>query len=224
MPIDTPYNREIARQYNASNRKRANYMHVHMSPMSGNELILPPHSNPAHGNGYNMRMVGSGVGVYKKEPCCSGCADDDGDGCSGGNNAGLNPKTRMELNLGAGRELKRNANAGLYAYGASGGSYHGGMLGLNDLYNKGKDIYETGKRVVHKAKKVFKKGKEGYEHLKKAYDSGKDAYNELKGNGLHDRRNVRGGNARAVIVKDVMAKQGLSMIQASKYVKEHNLY
>jgi hypothetical protein len=233
MPIDTPYNREIARQYNASNRKRANYLHVHLSPMSGNELIVPPHSNPAHGNGYNMHMMGSGVGVYKKAPCCSGCAggkakcedsdsgsdsESDYEGVSGGNNAGLNPKTRMEMNLGAGkkRELKRNTNAGLYAYGAS-----GGMLGFKDLYNKGKDIYETGKRVVHKVKRAVKKGKESYEHLKKAYHSGEDAYNELKGQGKHRRR---GGNARAVIVKDVMAKQGLNMIQASKYVKEHNLY
>jgi len=213
MPIDTPYNREIARQYNASNRKRANYMQVHMSPMRGSELILPPHSNPVHGNGYNMRMIGSGVGVYKKEPCCSDCADDKG--CSGGNNPGLEPKARMDMNLGAGkkRELKRNANAGLYAYGMSGGAA-GGMLGLNDLYNKGKEYYETGKKVVHKAKKVFNKGKEGYEHLKRAYDSGKEAYSELRAK----------GGSRTAIVRDVMAKQGLGMIEASKYVKQHNLY
>ena len=31
-------------------------------------------------------------------------------------------------------------------------------------------------------------------------------------------------NARAAIVKSVMAEHGLSMIEASKYVKEHNLY
>jgi len=31
-------------------------------------------------------------------------------------------------------------------------------------------------------------------------------------------------NARAVVVKKVMAEKGLSMIEASKYVKAHNLY
>jgi hypothetical protein len=227
MPIDTPYNREIAKQYNASNRKRANYLQVHMSPMRGDELVIQPHSNPAHGNGYNMSMMGSGVGVYKKAPCCSGCAggndsydssSDDEDARGGSNNAGLVPKTRMSLNLGAGKnkELRRNANAGLYAYGAS-----GGMLGLNDLYNKGKEYYETGKKVVHKAKRVYKKGKEGYEHLKKAYNSGQDAYNELRAKGDTGRKV---GGSRTAIVKDVMAKQGLSMIEASKYVKQHNLY
>jgi hypothetical protein len=33
-----------------------------------------------------------------------------------------------------------------------------------------------------------------------------------------------GVSARASLVKKVMAEQGLNMIQASKYVKEHNLY
>ena len=31
-------------------------------------------------------------------------------------------------------------------------------------------------------------------------------------------------NARAAVVKKVMAEKGLSMIEASKYVKQHNLY
>ena len=31
-------------------------------------------------------------------------------------------------------------------------------------------------------------------------------------------------NKRAVIVKEIMVKKGLSMIEASKYVKQHNLY
>jgi hypothetical protein len=33
-----------------------------------------------------------------------------------------------------------------------------------------------------------------------------------------------GVSARASLVKKVMAEKGLNMIQASKYVKEHNLY
>ena len=36
---------------------------------------------------------------------------------------------------------------------------------------------------------------------------------------------VKGGkNKRALIVKRVMKEQGLGLIQASKYVKQHNLY
>jgi hypothetical protein len=33
-----------------------------------------------------------------------------------------------------------------------------------------------------------------------------------------------GRRARAAVVKKVMAEKGLKMIEASKYVKEHNLY
>lgn len=210
MPIDTPYNREIAKQYNASNRKRANYLQVHMSPMSGDELITSPHSNPAHGNGYNMRMVGSGVGEYKKggASCCSDCGDG---GACGGNNAGLNPKTRMRMDLGAGKPMKRNTNAGMYAYGMSGGA-----LGLSDLYEKGKRAVHKVKKVAHKVKKVYDTGKD-------LYDSGKDLYNEVKGSGIHDRR-PRGGAKRVDIVRKVMREQKLGMIDASKYVKQHNLY
>lgn len=284
MPIDTPFNREIARQYNASNRKRAKYMEVHMFPMSGNELIIPPHSNPAHGNGYNMRMIGSGVGNFKKESCCSDC--EDGASCSGGNNKGLQPSRRMAMDLGAGRPMRGgrqyrpNTNSGNYGYGACNSGACGGFS-FKDLYEKGKkvvhkvskvgqkakesyehlkkaydsgrdaynelradgrkrvtgvaggrrrvlkggfsfsDLYEKGKKVVHKVSKIGHKAKEGYEHLKKAYDSGRDIYNELRAEGLHDRR--RGG-ARADIVRQVMRDQGLNMIQASKFVKANNLY
>ena len=43
------------------------------------------------------------------------------------------------------------------------------------------------------------------------------AVSEIEGAG-------RGRAARAAIVKKVMAEKGLSMIQASKYVKERGLY
>ena len=208
MPIDTPYNREIAKQYNASNRKRANYLQVHMSSMRGDELITPPHSLPAHGNGYNMRMIGSGVGMYKKggAACCSDCGDG---GVCGGNNAGLNSRTRMDMNLGAGKPRRPNTNSGNYGYGMCGGA-----LGLSDLYEKGKRAVHKVKKVAHKAKKVYDVGKD-------LYDSGKDLYNEVRGGGLHDRR---GGAKRVDIVRDVMRKQGMGMIEASKYVKANNLY
>jgi hypothetical protein len=206
MPIDTPFNREIARQYNRSNRKRANYLQVHMSDMSGGELMSSAHSNPAHGNGYNMRMVGSGVGVYKKGgSCCDDCGE--GKGACGGNNVGLQPKVRMSMDLGAGKPRRPATNAGMA----------GGYLGLEDLYEKGKKAVHKVKKVAHKVKKVYDSGKD-------LYDSGKDLYNEVRGNGIHPRRGVTGGAKRADIVRKVMREQGLGMIQASKYVKANNLY
>lgn len=45
------------------------------------------------------------------------------------------------------------------------------------------------------------------------------------GHGMRKKRMVGAGvSARASLVKKVMSEQGLNMIQASKYVKEHNLY
>jgi len=252
MPIDTPYNQEIARQYNAINRRRAEYNQVHMSKMGGNELInyasvsggasdigsAVGHAmgwavNKMMGKGSTGRMVGSGVGRYKKQ-AVSGGANDLGMyvgrsigwavnkmmgkgkadpncpkghevcSCSGGNNPGLAPQTRMEMNLGAGK-LRPNTNGGMYG---SNRSVRGG-INLSDLYEKGK-------KVVHKVKKVAHKAKEGYDHLKKAYDVGQDIYKEVKGG--------KRGGARAEIVRKVMREQGLKMIDASKYVKAHNLY
>jgi len=224
MPIDTPYNREIAREYNAINRRRAEYSQVHMSPMRGNELInyasvsggasdlgmafgrvIGWAVDKISGKGSTGRMVGSGVGRYRKQAdpnCPKGHAVCS---CSGGNNPGLAPQTRMELNRGAGR-LRPNTNAGLYAYGKSRGVTGAGLS----------DLYEKGKKVFHKVKKVAHKAKEGYEHLKKAYDVGQEIYKEVKGG--------KRGGARAEIVRKVMADRGLSMIEASKYVKANNLY
>jgi hypothetical protein len=45
------------------------------------------------------------------------------------------------------------------------------------------------------------------------------------GHGMRKKRMVGAGvRARADIVKKVMAEKGMKMIEASKYVKEHNLY
>lgn len=105
MPIDTPYNREIAKQYTASNYKRADYMQNHMSSMKGGELVAGAKffqpTIPQSG------MVGGGVGVFNKIPNCGSC--------TGGSNPGLKPSVRRELDLGAGKPMRPNTNAGLYA-------------------------------------------------------------------------------------------------------------
>jgi hypothetical protein len=44
----------------------------------------------------------------------------------------------------------------------------------------------------------------------------------VQGSGIVPRK--RGGSMRASIVKDVMMKSGMTLPQASKYVKENNLY
>lgn len=224
MPIDTPYNRRIAEQYNQINRNKAHYLQVHSSPMRSDSFVAKSHSNPnyAEGSGYSLdRMVGSGVGVYKKS-CCSGCADDKAGAspCGGAKpNEGLNSRVRMGMNLGAGRScggaLMPNTNAGLYASGIT-----GGRLSLRDLYDTGKRVYDVGEKVVHKGKKIAHKAKEGYDYLKKAYDVGEDIYNEVRGKGITGGRY----NARAEVVKKVMREKGLSMIEASKFVKANNLY
>jgi hypothetical protein len=49
---------------------------------------------------------------------------------------------------------------------------------------------------------------------------GDTAYSRnIRGSGKHDGRSVR-----AAIVRKVMQEHGCSMIEASKYVKAHNLY
>jgi hypothetical protein len=202
MPIDTPYNQEIAKQYNAINRRRADYLQVHMSKMGGGELI---NTASVSGGGSTGRMIGSGVGSYKKQSSSDCPKGHSVCSCRGGNNAGLEPQTRMELNLGAGK-LQPNRNAGNYGWGKSRGVTGAGLS----------DLYEKGKKVVHKVKKIAHKAKEGYDHLKKAYDVGQDIYKEVKGG--------KRGGARAEIVKKVMREKGMKMIEASKYVKANNLY
>lgn len=68
--------------------------------------------------------------------------------------------------------------------------------------------------------------KKNHKVIRKSYDSDSDEEGSIHID-VNSHKNDKGGrrpNARAQIVKKVMASKGLSMIQASKYVKEHNLY
>ena len=63
---------------------------------------------------------------------------------------------------------------------------------------------------------------EGYEEAKKKVKHKKP---DVEMKDLRSGSGMKGGkNKRALIVKKVMKEQGLGLIQASKYVKQHNLY
>jgi hypothetical protein len=107
MPIDTPYNRKVAAEFNKMNRAKISYLDhslqdVVQTPVG--KFAIPAFS------GSNMMMnvnktVGSGMAPYIKggaKPCPKGHSTCTCNSC-GGNNPGVNFKTRMELNLGAGR-------------------------------------------------------------------------------------------------------------------------
>ena len=66
-----------------------------------------------------------------------------------------------------------------------------------------------------------------FEKAKKGYEIGKQVYDTVKGKGKKKRAPAGphdGRRKRAEIVKKVMNEKGLSMIEASKYVKAHGLY
>lgn len=84
-----------------------------------------------------------------------------------------------------------------------------GGLSLSDVLESAKPALA---KAVEKAKPVAKR------LAKKAVDEGAKALKEKIGSG-------KGGKAkRAEIVKKIMAEKGMKMIEASKYVKAHNLY
>jgi len=82
--------------------------------------------------------------------------------------------------------------------------------GLNALKNYIAPAAETALVAAGRQKKNHKV-------IRGGYDSDSDDDGSHKSGG-------RKPNARAQIVKKVMASKGLSMIEASKYVKAHNLY
>jgi len=111
-----------------------------------------------------------------------------------------------------------------------------GMRGVNALTDL---AVEHGSKVapqqlvdfIKKSRDVGRKGRgkkcggantgryEGHGNLMEGGMLGQD------GHGQRKKRMVGAGvSARASLVKKVMAEKGLNMIQASKYVKEHNLY
>ena len=106
MPIDTPYNRKIAKEFNKMNRAKVSYLDHSLQDVIATPIgkfVVPAFT------GDNMminvqRSVGSGMAPYVKggaKPCPKGHSTCTCNSC-GGNNPGLNFKTRMELNLGAG--------------------------------------------------------------------------------------------------------------------------
>ena len=151
MPIDTPYNRMVTDKYNALIRDKVDH------EMDTLQTVLPA---PAgfDVNGYNPKVMGSGVGVYHK-------GDGDrvvGSGISatlcghgnarGGANLGLQPAVRVELALGAGLRGNRTSKHGCLdrheEFNGSGkkdcplghevcscgsGSARGGFLGIDKL-------------------------------------------------------------------------------------------
>lgn len=78
------------------------------------------------------------------------------------------------------------------------------------------------------AQEVAKDPQAAFEKAKKGYEIGKKVYDTVKGKGGKKRRAPAGPNdgrrKRAEVVKKVMREKGMSMIEASKYVKAHGLY
>jgi hypothetical protein len=119
MPIDTPYNRMVAEQYNEMNRAKIAH------EMATYQTVMPSPAG-AFVNGYEP-VVGSGVGVYNKgdgdrivgSGNARGYARGDCE-CHGGlmffkrggANLGLQPDVRVALALGAGLRGNRTSKHG----------------------------------------------------------------------------------------------------------------
>lgn len=186
MPIDTPYNRKVAAEFNKMNRSKVSYLDhtlqdVIQTPVgtfavpsfTGDNLIMSMD-----------RTTGGGMGSYVKggkKPCPHGAKV-----CMcGGNNAGTDPKVRMELNLGAGR---MNGSVPNHLVPNTSAGNPSATSNTNTNLSGGVKPKESGMRTN-------------------------------SGAGASD-----GRKARAEIVKKIMKEKGLKMTDASKYVKEHNLY
>lgn len=158
MPIDTPYNRSVTNQYNQLLRNKVAHEEATY------QTVMP---SPAgkYVNGYEPVMVGSGVGLYKKEKACpkghavctcgsgsahgisaticgSGSAHGQYDRVVGSGNLGLEPSVRVELALGAG--MRGNATSKHGCLDMYESYAHGGMSfadkvkksGLQNPYNQ----------------------------------------------------------------------------------------
>ena len=226
MPIDTPYNRMIANQYNEMNRAKVAYLDNHNLD-SGSSASPAGYAT----NGYEPRMVGSGVGKYKKGKvgcsCGSGC---DCEKVYGGNNVGLNPNVRASLALGAGLKATRTQRHGTldqeqltqgYSALASGSARGRKRKGgdLMDYYNKAKKAVEIGKKVYDVGKKAYDVGKEGYEVYKQVRGKG-SARGEARGEArvrVKRGRGPAGGEARGGDLKDWYEK-GKKAVEVGKKI------
>lgn len=224
MPIDTPYNRMIADQYNAMNRAKVAYLDSHYLD-SGSSASPAGYSN----NGYEPRRVGSGVGLYKKtHDCPKGrglcmCENNEFKKAVGGN-AGLNPNVRASLALGAGLKATKTQRHGTLdqaqlTKGFSELSGSGSARGrkrkggdLMDYYNKAKKAVEVGKKIYDVGKKAYDVGKEGYEVYKQVRGKGSargmargPAGGEARGR-VRRGRGPAGGEARGGDLMDYVNK------------------
>ena len=232
MPIDTPYNRMIANQYNEMNRAKVAYLDNHNLD-SGSSASPAGYSN----NGYEPRRVGSGVGMYKKTQDCPkgrglcNCENHELKKAVGGNNIGLNPNVRASLALGAGLKATRTQRHGTLdqsqAFSAlSNETGSGSARGrkrkggdLKDWWEKGKKAVEIGKKVYDVGKKAYDVGKEGYEVYKQVRGKG-SARGVARGEARGRVRRGRGpasGEARGGDLKDWWEK-GKKAVEVGKKV------
>ena len=85
------------------------------------------------------------------------------------------------------------------------------------------DIFDSIVKIGKKAGEPFEKSV-GVNPFTTGFDLGKDIGYKLMGQGVPSGGAVDGRKKRAEIVKQVMKEQGLKMIDASKFVKQHGLY
>lgn len=230
MPIDTPYNRMIANQYNEMNRAKVAYLDNHNLD-SGSSASPAGYAT----TGYEPRRVGSGVGLYKKTKDCPkgrgicNCENH----AVGGNNIGLNPNVRASLALGAGLKATKTQRHGTLdqeqltqGYSALSNSGRGRKRkggDLMDYFNKAKKVVETGKKIYDVGKKAYDVGKEGYEVYKQVRGKGSargmargPAGGEARGR-VRRGRGPAGGEARGGDLKDWWEK-GKKAVEVGKQI------
>lgn len=252
MPIDTPYNRKVAKEYNEMNRSKVSYLDHTLQDVIATPIgkyAVPSFTGDNMISGMN-RTVGSGVAVYNKtqdKPCPKGhkvckCHET---GLLGGNNPGLDPKTRMELNLGAGigDDIKKFFEKDVKKFFEEDVKKKLDQVG-NDVKNwlgeHGTELLEmgapgqTGMNSALRPKRKAKSKAKGGE-LKPNTSAGNPGFSsnmspiggvapKQSGERTNSGAGTDGRKVRAELVKKVMKEKGLKMVDASKYVKEHNLY
>jgi len=246
MPIDTPYNRKVAKEYNQMNRSKVSYLDHTLQDVIATPVgkyAVPSFTGDNMISGMN-RTIGSGVSVYNKtqdKPCPKGhktckCHET---GLLGGNNPGLDPKTRMELNLGAGvgDDIKKFFEKDLKKFFEEDvkNKFNEIKKDVGDwLGEHGTELMEAGapgpkgmNSALRPKRKAKSKAKGG--ELKPNTSAGNPGFSSnMSPTGGALRSNsgaaVDGRKVRAELVKKIMKEKGLSMVKASSYVKEHNLY
>ena len=246
MPIDTPYNRKVAKEYNQMNRSRVSYLDHTLQDVIATPVgkyAVPSFTGDNMISGMN-RTIGSGVSVYNKtqdKPCPKGhktckCHET---GLLGGNNPGLDPKTRMELNLGAGlkddvkkffekdlkkffeEDVKKKFNEIKKDVGDWMGEHGTELMEMGAPGPKGMNS-----AIRPKRKAIPKKTGGELRPNTSAGNPGFSSNMSPTGGALRSNTgaSMDGRKIRAEIVKKIMNQKGLSLAKASSYVKEHNLY